>query len=54
MVVMEMSGHTAEETIAKLSSIFAELGLHKQSIVTGELTIPVLSSKNFVIQIGNS
>ena len=29
MVVREMSGHTAEETIAKLSSIFAELGLPK-------------------------
>ena len=27
MVVREMTGHTAEETIDKLSSIFAELGL---------------------------
>ena len=29
MVVREMSGHIAEETIDKLSSIFAELGLPK-------------------------
>ena len=27
MVVREMTGHSAEETIDKLSSIFAELGL---------------------------
>ena len=27
MVVRKMTGHTAEETIDKLSSIFAELGL---------------------------
>ena len=31
MVVREMTGHTAEETIDKLSSIFAELGLPRTS-----------------------
>ena len=29
MVIREMQGHSAEETISKLSSIFAELGLPK-------------------------
>ena len=46
MVVREMTGHTAEETIDKLSSIFQVYLGHYT--VTGEPTIQVQSSKIFV------